>query len=189
MPRAGLSAGAVIERGAQLLDESPADALNLSTVAESFGVRTPSLYKHIDGMPGLQRGIRILAKASLGSAVAQSAVGRSRGDAITAMAMAYRRWALQHPGQYPLTTSAPLPGDTEEIEVSTAFLDVIFSVLAGYELEGDNAVDATRFFRSTLHGFVALETEGSFAMPVDLERSYARLVRSIVTALESWGRE
>jgi hypothetical protein len=49
-------------------------------------------------------------------------------------------------------------------------------------------VDATRFFRSALHGFVALETGGGFEMPVDLERSFARLVQSVVTALATWAR-
>ena len=46
--------------------------------------------------------------------------------------------------------------------------------------------DATRFLRSTLHGFAALETNGGFEMPVDIDRNYGRLVESVVTALASW---
>jgi hypothetical protein len=49
-------------------------------------------------------------------------------------------------------------------------------------------VDATRFLRSALHGFVALETGGGSELPVDLERSYLRLVESVVTALSTWSR-
>lgn len=189
MPRAGLTTAMVVERAARLLDDHPSVNLSLATLADSFGVRAPSLYKHIDGMPGLQRGVTVLAKASLGHVLAQSAIGRSREDAITSMAFAYRRWALEHPGQYLMTTQAPRPGDDEEEKVSAALLDVIFHVLAGYDLRDDDAVDATRFFRSALHGFVALETGGGFEMPVDLERSYARLVESVVTALSTWSRD
>jgi hypothetical protein len=187
MPRAGLSTAAVVERAAQMLDDHPSDNLNLAALAESLAVRTPSLYKHIDGMPGLQRGIMLRAKSSLAHTLGQAAIGRSRDDAITSMSFAYRRWALEHPGQYPMTMRA-LPGDDEDLEVSASFLDVIFNVLAGYDLRDDDAVDATRFLRAALHGFVDLETGGGFAMPVDLERSYARLVESVVTALASWSR-
>ncbi|WP_213816511.1 TetR/AcrR family transcriptional regulator [Glaciihabitans sp. dw_435] len=189
MPRAGLDSATVIERAAQLLDENPAEGLNLPRIAESFGVRVPSLYKHIDGMTGLRRGVTILARRSLSTAIAQATIGRSKNDAITILATTYRAWALAHPGQYPLTIHAPVATDEEDMTVSMSLLTVIFAVLDGYNLRDDDAVDATRFLRSTLHGFVAIETGGGFEMPRDLERSYARLVDSLVTALSTWNRQ
>ncbi|MCU1584555.1 MAG: TetR family transcriptional regulator [Microbacteriaceae bacterium] len=188
MPRAGLSTAAVVDRAAQMLDNRTSDGLNLAALAESLGVRIPSLYKHIDGMPGLQRGIMIRAKSSLAHTLGQAAIGRSRDDAITSMSFAYRRWALEHPGQYPMTMHAPIPGDDDDLQASSSIVDVVFNVLAGYDLRDDDAVDATRFLRAALHGFVALETGGSFKLPVDLERSFVRLVESVVTALASWSR-
>lgn len=188
MPRAGLGSAAVIERAAELLDETGSDGLNLAALAESLGVRVPSLYKHVDGMTGLRRGVTILAKAGLGDALGRAAMGKARDDAIASMALAYRAWALQHPGQYPLTVVAAVPGDADDLAVSNAVLEVIFSVLAGYGLRDDDAVDATRFLRSAMHGFVALETSGGFAMPVDTGRSYDRLVESLVHAFADWSR-
>jgi AcrR family transcriptional regulator len=188
LPRAGLTSAAVIERAAEILDRDGADGLNLAALAESLGVRVPSLYKHVDGLPGLHRGIMLQAKASFCNAITQAAVGRSRDQAITELAFAYRRWALEHPGQYPLTVRAATPGDDEDIAVTAVFLEVVFNVLAGYDLRDNDAVDATRFLRSALHGFVAIETSGGFGLPVDLERSYVRLVESVVTALASWSR-
>lgn len=188
MPRAGLSTDAVLERAAQLLDDGTSEGLNLAALADSLGVRVPSLYKHVDGMPGIRRGLLIRAKQSLGLTLGRATVGRSRDDAITRMSSAYRRWALEHPAQYPMTMQAPSAGDDEDEAVSSALVEVVFAVLAGYDLRDDDAVDATRFLRSALHGFVALETGGAFELPVDLERSFARLVDSIVTALASWSR-
>jgi AcrR family transcriptional regulator len=188
VPRAGLSNDAVIEEASRLVDDRGFEGFTLAALAESLGVRVPSLYKHVDGMPAIQRGITLAARSSLARAMGQAAVGKSRDDAITAMSIAYRRWALEHPGQYPLTMRAPAADDAEDVALSSAFLGVIFDVLAGYDLRGDDAVDATRFLRAALHGFVALETGGGFEMPVDLERSFARLVASVVTALGSWAR-
>ncbi|MGV8912529.1 MAG: TetR/AcrR family transcriptional regulator [Rhodoglobus sp.] len=186
MPRAGLSTAAVIERAAQLLDEQGAESLSLADVAASFGVKIPSLYKHVDGVRGLQRGIMLSAKSDLTKAMEQAAVGRSRDDAIRGIAVSYRNWALQHPGQYPLTVRAPALDDADDATVSAASVSVIFSVLAGYGLQDDDAVDATRFLRSALHGFVSLETGGAFELPVDRERSFNKLVESAATALAAW---
>lgn len=189
VPRAGLSSAAVIERAAELLDEHGSESLNLAAVATSFGVKIPSLYKHVDGVHGLRRGIMLAAKAELTAAMEQAAVGRSRDDAIRGIAIAYRDWALRHPGQYPLTVRAAAPDDADDEAVSAASVAVIFAVLAGYSLRDDDAVDATRFLRSALHGFVSLETGGAFELPVDRERSFSALVESVVTALAAWGGE
>lgn len=188
MPRAGLNTAVVIERAAQILDGQGSDGLNLAAVAESFGVRVPSLYKHIDGMAGLQRGVTLQAKRSLTRAIAQSAIGCSRDDAIRSIADAYRGWALEHRGQYPLAVLPVENDDPEEVEVAASFLNVMASVLAGYRLTGDDAIDAIRFLRAALHGFVSLETSGSYGLPNDLERSFNRVVESITTALDGWQR-
>lgn len=59
------------------------------------------------------------------------------------------------------------------------------AVLRGYELHGEDAIHAVRIVRATLHGFVSLEREGGFAMPIDLEESYRRLVRMLDRGLAS----
>jgi AcrR family transcriptional regulator len=188
MPRAGLNKALVIERAAQLLNEGGPEGLTLAALAASHGVRIPSLYKHVNGMPAIQRGIMLSAKAGLGNALGGAAIGKSREDAIAAMSYAYRRWALAHPGEYPMTQLPPIPGDDADVTVSTEILEIVVAVLAGYSLVGDDAIDATRFFRAILHGFVSLEIGGGFRMAVDLERSFQRLVESVVNALETWSR-
>lgn len=188
MPRAGLTPEAVVERAAELLERDPAVELTLAAVAESLGVRTPSLYKHVDGLAGLRRGLTIRAKRSLGTALARATMGRSRDAAVESLAAAYRAWALEHPVQYALTVHAPDPDDADDRAASEAALEVLLAVLAGYDLRDDDAIDAARFFRSALHGFVSLETSGAFRLAADLERSYAKLIESVVVSLASWSQ-
>jgi AcrR family transcriptional regulator len=186
VPRAGLTQDVVLGEAARLIDQRGIDGLSLAVLAEKLGVRGPSLYKHVDGVPALRRGVMLAAKRALCDAMAQAAVGRSGDEAITAFSLAYRAWALDHPGQYPLTMQAPAHDDAEDAEVSAQLVGVVYRVLAGYGLQGDDAVDATRFLRSALHGYVSLETSGGFALPVDLGRSFQRLIDSVVTALSTW---
>ena len=116
----------------------------MAAVAESLGVRQPSLYKHVDGMDGLQRGIALRAKTELGAVLARASVGRSRGDAIVAMSMAYRDWALSHPGRYAATQRASAAGDSESERADRAVVQIVADVLAGYGLHDDDAIDAIR---------------------------------------------
>ncbi len=189
MPRAGLTESRVVDEAELIADEVGFSQLTLAALAERLGVRQPSLYKHVDGIGALQRSIAVRAKRELGETLARAAVGRSRGDAIVSMSQAYRRWALAHPGRYLAAQRAPAAGDLEDEEASRAAVEVVSDVLAGYDLRGDDAVDAIRAMRAALHGFVALEAGGGFRLPVDVDRSFDRLVRGLVTAFAAWGDE
>jgi AcrR family transcriptional regulator len=186
MPRAGLSETRVLEEAERMADEVGLSQLTLAALAARLGVRQPSLYKHIDGMDGLRRGLAIRAKNELADILAHAAIGRERGDAITAIAHAYREWAREHPGRYAAAQRAPAADDAGDIAASHAVVAVVTAVLAGYQLRDDDAVDATRALRSALHGFVTLELDGGFGLPVDIDRSFERLIRGLVTALTNW---
>src|ERR1700712_5081023 len=183
MPRAGLTRDRVAEEAAVLADEVGLGKLTLAALASRLGVRQPSLYKHIDSMAGLHRDIAVHAKRELGEVLARCSVGRSGGDAISAMSHAYRDWALQHPARYAASNLMPAPGDLEDEAVSVSAIQVIADVLTAYHLEGDDAVDAIRAFRSTLHGFVSYETAGAFRWGADVNRSFERLIHGFIVAL------
>jgi AcrR family transcriptional regulator len=186
MPRAGLTRDIVAEEAAALADEVGLATLTTAALAARLGVRQPSLYKHIDSMAGLHRDIAVNAKRALGEVLARASVGRSGADAITAMSHAYRDWARRHPARYEASNRVPTPGDVDDEAVSVAAVQVIADVLTAYRLEGDDAVDAIRAFRSTLHGFVSFEMSGAFAWSADVDRSFDRLVSGFIVALDTW---
>jgi len=169
-----------------MADELGLAQLTLAALAARLGVRQPSLYKHVDGMAGLQRGIAVRAKSELADVLARAAVGREREAAVARVARAYRQWGLEHPGRYAAAQRAPIAGDQEDQAASAAAVQVVLAILAGYELHDDDAIDAARALRSALHGFVTLEAGGGFGLPVDVDRSFERLIAALTTALAQW---
>jgi len=186
VPRAGLTPHRVVEEAARLADEAGYDQLTLAAVADHFGVKLPSLYKHVDGIDGLRTRLSTLAVTELGDALRGAAVGKARGDALRAIADAYRAYAHHHPGRYAASLRAPDSSESDLVVASEAVLEVVLAVLAGYDLEKDAVVDATRIVRSALHGFVSLEAAGGFGMPQDVDRTFERLVAGLDRALASW---
>jgi AcrR family transcriptional regulator len=184
--RAGLSELVVIEEAERLIDEVGLPRLRQADLAARLGVRQPSLYKHIQSSDGLVRSIAIRAKNELAYVLARAAVGRERADALNSISNAYRAWALEHPGRYATLQNAVTAGDIEGEAASLSVLEVVTDVLAGYELADDDAIDAARMLRSALHGFITLESSGGFGLPVNIDRSFQRLVNGLATAFASW---
>lgn len=185
VPRAGLTSDRVVTEAERLIDQVGFDKLSLATLAETLGVRQPSLYKHIAGLPALRQAVAVRAKAELAGVLGRAAVGKSGSAAVRALAVAYRTWAHEHPGRYVAALRAPDPTDPDDTAAGAAAVSVVFEVLAGYELHGTDAVHAARALRSALHGFVSLEAAGGFGLPYDLDDSYDRLVDGLVNSLES----
>lgn len=183
MPRAGLTRAVIAADAAELADESGWDQLTLAAVAARFGVRQPSLYKHVGGLAQLRRDVALLGGRELEAELAAAAVGKSGSDALLAMAEAYRTFAKKHPGRYAASVAAPTPGDTEYEQAAARLLRTVSAVLAQYQLCGDDEIHAIRGLRALMHGFVSLEAAGGFAMPQDLDESYRRLVGGFADSL------
>jgi AcrR family transcriptional regulator len=185
VPRAGLSRELVVAEAATVADELGYERLTLAAVAERFGVAVPSLYKHVAGLGALRRELALLAITDLGERLDR--VVRADGADLGALAHAYRDFARLHPGRYAATLRAVDPSDEEATSASDAVLTTVLTVLAGYELAGDDGIDAARTLRSALHGFVALERAGGFGLPRDVDRSFERMVEMLDAAFRSWG--
>ena len=111
-----------------------------------------------------------------------AAAGRSGADALRAVAAAYRAYAHAHPGTYAAMQVASdargQPGRRRG--GGGGHRGRPRRLRAGI---GDAAIHAVRAVRSALHGFVALEREGGFGIPLSLDDSYATLVEMIDAGL------
>lgn len=188
MARAGLTQARVVEAAATLVDAHGLGPLGLATLARELGVKTPSLYNHVASLDALHRELSLLALRELAADLAAAAVGRSREAALRALASAYRSYARQHPGRYAFSVRAPEADDGEHLAAAAAVLDVVTAALSGYNLTGDDAVDAVRALRAALHGWAGLEAAHGFGMPRDVDESFDRMVDSFDIILASWSR-
>jgi AcrR family transcriptional regulator len=181
--RRGLDRAQVVDAAVAIADAEGLDAVTLARVAAALGVRSPSLYNHVDGRDGLLRAIAARSTTELATALRRAATGRSGLDAVEAVAQAQRDYARAHPGRYAATVAPPVPGDAEHEAAAADAVDVLTSVLGGSGLAGDDVIHAARALRSAVHGFAALEAAGGFGLPVDTDVSFRRLVDAVAVGL------
>ena len=183
MPRRGLDRAAVVEVAAALADSEGLEQVTFARLAELLGVRAPSLYNHVDGLDGLRRELAVRGLREMARRLGRAAIGKAGDAALVALARAYRDFARAHRGLYAAAQRAPNPADAEWTALSGEVVGIVVAVLAGYGLEGDDAVHAVRGLRSLMHGFVSLEVAGGFGLPLDIDQSYDRLLRTFAAGL------
>ena len=188
MPRAGLTPERIISVAATVADVVGLYRFTLATVARRCGVSLPGLYKHVSGLDEVRRGISILAVAEVTGIAARAAAGVSGLEALRAVSVAYRGYALDHPGRYAASVLAPAPGDQEYDDVTNQALAVLSAALKGYELEGADLIHAIRMWRAACHGIATLQSAGGFGLPESVDVTFDHLIDALDTEFQRLGR-
>lgn len=175
--RRRLNRETVVEHAAAMVDAAGRpEAVTLTALAESLQVQLPSLYNHVNGLDDLRLALALHGARLLLAQLRQATLGKVGREALLSLCHAYRSFAQEHPGVYPLTVRAPDPDEPELVAVSQELLQLIRLLLASAGLSGADALHAIRGLRALLHRFISLETAGGFKMALDQEESFSRLV-------------
>lgn len=152
--------------GRQLLEEEGLEALTMRRLAERVGIRAPSLYKHLPDKAALEAAIIATGFEEAAAAFEQAvdSAGEGAGDALVALAAAYRRFALEHPHLYRLMNNGPLPRAhlPPGLEGRTA---APLLRVAGSEARA-------RAVWAFAHGMVMLELDQRFPPDADLDAAW-----------------
>lgn len=180
----GLDRAQVVDAAVAVLEEQGRlDGVALRAVAARLGVRSQSLYAHVDGLDGLRRALALRGLEALTDRLTAAAIGRAGGDAVGAIVRAYYGFALAHPGLY--DASLRPPGDDETMgEAMAAVTRPLNLVFHSYGLDEDVAVHWYRIVFASVHGFAALQRDGLLTMPGDPEQSLDRMIAAFVNQIE-----
>lgn len=186
-PRNRLTKATVIQAAAELINTEGADSLSLNRLAKKLSIRTPSLYNHVDGLPGLQRELAVLNAKQLADRLNEAAIGRSGANLFLDVAQAFRNYVKEFPGLYLYTLRSSgkqsVP-DKNLVREEERAVKLGLTVMSTLGLQGEEAIHALRAFRSMVHGFATLEIAGGFGLPQDCDESFRRLVETLMVGLQ-----
>jgi AcrR family transcriptional regulator len=183
MPRAGLSPDAVVSAALKVLDARGPDGLTLKAVADHAGVMTPSLYKHVRGLPELRRLLTVRIVNETATRMGAAVMGLAREDALYAYLTEYRVLASRYPHRNALAERASYD-DPIFLAAAERLVNVAYAVIRGFGLEGEDLVHAVRTVRAAVTGFVGLENGLGYRAPTDADASFAYLSRALARGLQ-----
>ncbi|ABK71589.1 TetR/AcrR family transcriptional regulator [Mycolicibacterium smegmatis] len=179
-----LSRDTIVNAALTFLDREGWDALTINALANQLGTKGPSLYNHVHSLDDLRRTVRMRVIDDIISMLNRVGEGRTRDDAVIAMASAYRSYAHHHPGRYSAFTRMPFGDDDPEYSAATkAAAAPVIEVLASFGLEGEQAFYAALEFWSALHGFVLLEMTGVMD-DVDTDAVFTDMLLRLASGME-----
>jgi AcrR family transcriptional regulator len=180
MPRGvGLNAERILDAAQLHADAHGLGALSLTVLAEAFGVRKPSLYKHVDGLPAVLDGLALRGCAELAARLDAVPAGEPVAEAV-AFARAWRAMAATHPGLYASLTRAHVHQPPAVREAQLALLSAVLERVRAWGLSED-PVHVARAIRAVVHGFVSLEAAQGFGLGQDVGDSMEAAVAAMMT--------
>jgi AcrR family transcriptional regulator len=188
--RTRLTKAAVVQAAVDLLIKEGPNALSLHRLAEILDIRTPSLYNHVDGLPGLQRELALMNATLIADRLSEAAIGKSGESLFMDVAQAFRNYVKEYAGLYLSNLRASgkqAAPDKNLMQEEDRVLRVGLAVMASLGLQGKDAIHALRAFRSMVHGFATLEVAGGFGLPEDCDESFRRMVEALAEGLQRGG--
>jgi AcrR family transcriptional regulator len=185
--KVGIDRTAVAAAAVRVVEQHGLDGLSLAAVAADLGIRSPSLYAHVEGLAGLQRLVAEEGATRLALALSESAGTATGRDAARAFMASYRSFAHRHPGLYEASQrDAPVP--TEDPELAQTFREPVrlaAEALAAMGVPSEDHIDTIRTIRAALHGWVELERVGGFGLPDDVDTSFDAMCDLLLAGIET----
>lgn len=167
----------IVDAARDILEREGLAGLTMQSVANSVGVRAPSLYKRVRGRDEL---VRLVAEATLGELTTRTRGSRS----VAELATAYRAFARERPAGYRLVFSPDAKTSPAIVAEASAAILRLAEDLAG----PDDALAAARTLTAWANGFIGMELAGAFTLDGDVERAWEYGLAHLVEALSSRSR-
>ena len=144
----------VVRAAAELVDREGWSALSLAAVARVLGRHASSMYAHVGSLDELRTEIGLLAAQELADAVWAAVLGKVGGEALSAIAEEYRRYAAACPGR----TASLAAVDPDQPEFAARMMRLhqpLAATFRSFGLDDEQASSAHRIFGATINGLVS----------------------------------
>jgi AcrR family transcriptional regulator len=174
----------VVEVAEVLVDSAGWQQLTMTSLAAKLGVRSPSLYNHVDSIEALLGEVQARALAALSDRLQRAAMGRVRAECIRAMAAAQRSYAIEHGGLYELAMSQAI--DLEATAAASAPAgEALTAAVRSFGVQ-EVTMELGLACLAPLHGVITLDR--TRLMPeANTDVAYELVVDAVILMLERAG--
>lgn len=185
MGRTGLDTNMVISRAAQMANEVGIENITLKMIADDLGVKSPSLYNHIDGLENLKMQLMVYGWKQMEQKIMQSVIGISGYDAIRAGCYAFYEYATENPGLFNAMLWYNKFRNAETMEATSGLFLVLFKVTSSLNISEENCNHIIRTLRGFLEGFSLLVNNEAFGNPISIADSFEVSLNVLIEGIKT----
>ncbi|MBE5963460.1 MAG: TetR/AcrR family transcriptional regulator [Lachnospira sp.] len=184
MARAGLDRMKIVEGAVKLVNEGGLKSLNMKDLAISLNIKSPSLYKHIEGIEKLQNDIMLYGYKALEICITQKALGKSGDAAVRAMCEAYYEYSLSNPGVFEIMQYYNRYVSDENKEATQGIYKITSKIFEAYKLTNEQKMHLVRTFRAFLQGYMSICINNGFGSPHSIKESFDLSVDILINGIK-----
>ena len=170
----------IVVTARELIEARGVEAVTLRMVADTLGVKAPSLYRYIKNKNAMLLAVNEVTLWELNSVIMQAAdSSTSLVERLLAVAIAYRQYAHAHPICYELSMrNNPEIQLPDEVRLQMVLpLQTLFAELTNE----DDSLAALRGAYAFIHGWVSLEIGQQLRRGGDLSAHFEQSFRAFLT--------
>jgi AcrR family transcriptional regulator len=184
MARVKITIDLIRQEAVSIVSEEGIHSLSLGELARRLGIKTPSLYNHIDGLNGLKKQIAIYGLEKLYEALASFKEMPADTELALELAYAYIAFVRNQPGLYEAMFLDKALQDDAFHHAANRVVDVVVYALTAFQIAPDQRIHIVRGLRSLIHGFVSIEQRGGFGIPILPDQSLDVMIRTYLRGID-----
>ncbi len=153
-------------------------AADLVTEMEAF-------FGKVDTIPQMKQALAIAGYQGLRRQIEKAIEGKTGADAVRAMALAMRSFALGSPGLAVASFRDPEVDNPEYQKAAGELAQTVLRVFSDVGITDESAKHAIRILKSLVRGFVLGEMSAPVARPMEYQKSYVFAVEMFVSGLDA----
>ena len=185
MARTGLDKNTIIVLAAQKANELGLENITLKMLADELGIKSPSLYNHIENLEDLKKQLMLYGWKQLESRLVKAAIGVSGYEALRAICHAFYEYATENPGLFNAMLWYNKFQNTETMEATSGLFSVLFKVTSSLNISEENCNHIIRTLRGFLEGFSLLVNNEAFGNPVSIAESFELSLNVLIEGIKT----
>lgn len=167
-----------------MANETGIEKLSLKTLAARLGVKSPSLYNHVDGLDDLKRQVMLYGWKEMEDRMIQAVIGVTGYDAVRAMCHAFHKYATENQGVFSAMLWFNQFEDEQTLETASRMTSIFFKITDSLNISQENCCHLVRMFRGFLEGFALLENHHAFGNEQPIEESFHLAVDILIKGMK-----
>ncbi len=181
----GIDLNTVITAAAQIADHDGLENVSMKTLAQELGIRSPSLYNHINSLEELRRRLMLFGWRELEQRLLRSAEGASGWEAFRVMCRCFYSYAVERPGVFNAMLWYNKYVSSDTMTATAEFFDYFYSFTESAGISRENSEHILRTLRGFLEGFALLVNNGAFGHSASIDESFELSLDILITGIKS----